>query len=443
MAAIPTRRILFASMIGTTIEFFDFYIYAMAAVLVFPTLFFPKQDPATATLQSLATFALAFIARPIGSALFGHFGDRIGRKATLVTALLTMGLSTVLIGLLPTYASIGVLAPTLLALCRFGQGLGLGGEWGGAVLLATENAPAHKLGWYGSFPQYGAPLGFICSNGVFLWMSTHLSGAELLAWGWRIPFLASAALVVVGLYVRLQLVETPEFRRALERGEQVRVPLVAVVSRHSRTLILGTLGTVTTFLVFYLMTVFALNWATTGLGFARRDYLILQMIGVLFFALTIPISAAAADRIGGQAMLIIATLGITAFGFAFAPLFGAHDTARVTAFLVLGFALTGLTYGPTSSALAALFPTAVRYTGSSLAFNLAGILGASLAPYIASQLAKDHGVGSVGLYLSGSGVLTLAALLAMGGGRYGSAAAAKNSAIESTTPGARGRSGSA
>jgi MFS family permease len=362
-------------------------------------------------LESLATFSQAIIARPIGSALFGHFGDRIGRKATLVTALLTMGVSTVLIGLLPTYASIGVLAPTLLALCRFGQGLGLGGEWGGAVLLATENAPAHKLAWYGSFPQYGAPLGFICSNGVFLLIGTHLGTAEILAWGWRIPFLASAALVLVGLYVRLQLVETPEFRRAMERGEQVRVPLVTVVARHARALILGTLGTVTTFLVFYLMTVFALNWATNGLGFARGDYLILQMIGVLFFALTIPISAAAADRIGGRGMLIIATVGIIAFGFAFAPLFGAHDTARVTAFLVLGFALTGLTYGPTSSALAALFPTAVRYTGSSLAFNLAGILGASLAPYIASRLAADHGVASVGWYLSASGIVTLVALI--------------------------------
>ena len=412
MASIPTRRILFASMIGTTIEFFDFYIYAMAAVLVFPTLFFPKQDPATATLQSLATFALAFIARPIGSALFGHFGDRIGRKATLVTALLTMGVSTVLIGLLPTYASIGVLAPTLLALCRFGQGLGLGGEWGGAVLLATENAPAHELAWYGSFPQYGAPLGFICSNGVFLWITAHLGSAELLAWGWRIPFLASAVLVLVGLYVRLQLVETPEFRRAIERGEQVRLPFVTVLSRYPRELILGTLGTVTTFLVFYLMTVFALNWATTALGFARGDYLILQMFGVLFFGLTIPISAAVADRIGGRAMLIIATTGIITFGFAFAPLFGAHDTARVSVFLALGFGLTGLTYGPTASALASLFPTAVRYTGSSLTFNLAGIFGASLAPYIASRLATDHGVASVGLYLSASGLLTLAALIA-------------------------------
>jgi metabolite-proton symporter len=442
MAANPTRRILFASMIGTTIEFFDFYIYAMAAVLVFPVLFFPAQDHTTATLDSLATFALAFIARPIGSALFGHFGDRIGRKATLVTALLTMGLSTVLIGCLPTYASIGVLAPTLLALCRFGQGLGLGGEWGGAVLLATENAPARKLGWYGSFPQYGAPLGFICSTGVFLWMSTHLGTGELFAWGWRIPFLASAALVLVGLYVRLQLVETPEFRRVIERGQQVRIPLFAVISRHLRGLVLGTLATVTTFLVFYLMTVFALNWATNRLGFARRDYLILQMIGVIFFALTIPISGALADRIGGRRMLIIATLGIIAFGFTFAPLFGAHDTARVTLFLATGFALTGLTYGPISSVLAALFPTAVRYTGSSLTFNLAGIFGASLAPYIASRLANAHGVGSAGAYLSAWGLLTLAALIAMER-RYGLAAADRNPAIESTTPGASGRSGSA
>ena len=406
----PVSRILFASMIGTTIEFFDFYIYAMAAVLVFPALFFPKQDPATAVLDSFATFALAFIARPIGSALFGHFGDRIGRKATLVTALLTMGVSTVLIGCLPTYASIGVAAPALLALCRFGQGLGLGGEWGGAVLLATENAPPGKLVWYGSFPQLGAPLGFVCSSGAFLWLSTRLGSGELLAWGWRVPFLASAVLVLVGLYVRLQLVETPEFRRTLALGETVRVPIARVLTRHARELVLGTLGTVTTFLVFYLMTVFALNWATTGLKFARSDYLLMQMIGVLFFGLAVPISAAIADRIGARTMLILATLAIIAFGFTFAPLFGAHDTVRVFAFLALGFSLIGFTYGPLASALASLFPTAVRYTGSSLTFNLAGILGASLAPYIASRLAADYGIASVGLYLSGAGVITLIAL---------------------------------
>ena len=407
----PVYRVLLASLIGTTIEFFDFYIYATAAVLVFPTLFFPRHDPATATLQSFATFALAFFARPVGSALFGHFGDRVGRKATLVTALLTMGISTVLIGLLPTYASIGVMAAVLLAICRCGQGLGLGGEWGGAVLLATENAPPGKEAWYGSFPQLGAPLGFICSTGVFLLISTYLSNSELLKWGWRVPFLASAVLVLVGLYIRLQLVETPAFRRSLERGERVRVPFLVVVTKYPRELILGVLGTTTTFLVFYLMTVFALSWATTALKFPRGDYLILQMAGVAFFGLTIPIAAIIADRIGGRAMLIIATLAIMAFGFAFAPLFGAHDTVKVFIFLALGFSLTGFTYGPLGSALASLFPTAVRYTGTSLTFNFAGILGASLAPLIATHLSSTYGLEFVGYYLSAAGLVSLIALL--------------------------------
>ncbi|HEY3656646.1 MAG TPA: MFS transporter [Steroidobacteraceae bacterium] len=407
----PVYRVLLASLIGTTIEFFDFYIYATAAVLVFPTLFFPRHDPATATLQSFATFALAFFARPVGSALFGHFGDRVGRKATLVTALLTMGISTVLIGLLPTYASIGVMAAVLLAICRCGQGLGLGGEWGGAVLLATENAPPGKEAWYGSFPQLGAPLGFICSTGVFLLISTYLSNSELLKWGWRVPFLASAVLVLVGLYIRLQLVETPAFRRSLERGERVRVPFLVVVTKYPRELILGVMGTTTTFLVFYLMTVFALSWATTALKFPRGDYLILQMAGVAFFGLTIPIAAIIADRIGGRAMLIIATLAIMAFGFAFAPLFGAHDTVKVFIFLALGFSLTGFTYGPLGSALASLFPTAVRYTGTSLTFNFAGILGASLAPLIATHLSSTYGLEFVGYYLSAAGLVSLIALL--------------------------------
>src|SRR5450755_1617195 len=230
----PIHRILLASLIGTTIEFFDFYIYATAAVLVFPKLFFPGQDPATAMLQSLATFALAFFARPIGSALFGHFGDRIGRKATLVTALLTMGISTVFIGLLPTYASIGVAAPCLLALCRFGQGLGLGGEWGGAVLLAIENAPPGKRAWYGMFPQLGAPIGFLFSGGVFFALSKWLTNDQFFAFGWRIPFLASAALVLIGLYVRLTITETPVFREALSRQERVKVPMLVVFRQYPK-----------------------------------------------------------------------------------------------------------------------------------------------------------------------------------------------------------------
>ena len=409
----PVRRILLASLAGTSIEFFDFYIYATAAVLVFPRLFFPASDPASATLQSLATFALAFFARPVGSALFGHFGDRIGRKATLVTALLTMGASTVLIGCLPTYSCVGVTAAVLLALCRFGQGLGLGGEWGGAVLLATENAPPGKQAWYGCFPQLGAPLGFWCSTGAFLLLTRAMTESQFFSWGWRIPFLASAVLVLIGLYVRLQLVETPAFRLSLAQGERERVPLFAVCGRHAGVLLLGTLAVTATFVVFYLMTVFALSWATTALHYSRSEFLVLQMIGVLFFGITIPLSALAADRIGARGMLIIATLAIIAFGFAFEPLFSDRSTVKVLTFLCLGLALMGLTYGPIGSFLAGLFPTAVRYTGTSLTFNLAGILGASLAPYIATSLATQHGVRYVGYYLSAIGCVTLAALLAV------------------------------
>jgi len=404
-------RVLFASLIGTTIEFFDFYIYGTAAVLVFPQLFFPPGDAATATLQSLATFALAFFARPLGSALFGHFGDRLGRKTTLVAALLTMGLSTVAIGLLPTYATIGLAAPALLALCRFGQGVGLGGEWGGAVLLATENAPRGKESWYGMFPQLGAPLGFFCSTGVFLVLGASLSDADFLAWGWRIPFLASAVLVGVGLWVRLTLAETPAFERAIERQERVRVPILVVLREHAPTLVLATLAAITTFVVFYLMTVFTLSWGTSELGFLRQEFLVLQMVGVLFFALTIPLTALAADRVGRWPILIAASIAVMVFGLTFAPLFSSGDAVTVTVFLSLGLALMGCTYGALGSALAELFPTAVRYTGASLTFNLAGILGGSLAPYIAAQLASTHGIAYVGYYLSAAAAVTLAAQL--------------------------------
>jgi metabolite-proton symporter len=405
------RRVLFASLIGTTIEYFDFYIYATAAVLVFPKLFFPSGDPASATLQSLATFALAFFARPLGSALFGHFGDRVGRKATLVAALLTMGLSTVFIGLLPTYASIGLWAPALLALCRLGQGLGLGGEWGGAVLLATENAPPGKRAWYGMFPQLGAPLGFLCSTGVFLLLTEYLSDAEFFVWGWRVPFVASALLVFVGLYVRLRLHETPAFQKAIDNNERVRLPMLTVLAEHPLTLILGTFAATATFVIFYLMTVFSLSWGTSALGYSRQEFLILQMIGVLFFALTIPLSAVIADRRGRFAMLIAATLGIMAFGLFFQPLFSSDSALSVVIFLALGLGLMGLTYGPLGTALSELFPTSVRYTGASLTFNLAGIVGASLAPYVATWLATNYGLAYVGYYLTAAGALTLAALL--------------------------------
>ena len=404
------RQVLLASLIGTAIEFFDFYIYATAAVLVFPRLFFPATDPTAATLASLATFAIAFFARPVGSALFGHFGDRVGRKTTLVAALLTMGLSTVAIGALPTYHSIGVAAPLLLALCRFGQGLGLGGEWGGAVLLAIENAPAGRRAWYGMFPQLGAPVGFTCSAGIFLLISALFTNDQFFRFGWRIPFLASAALVIVGLYVRLRINETPVVREAIDRRERVKLPMGTVLRQYPGALLRGTLMSVATFVLFYLMTVFALNWGTSALGFTRQQFLWIQLFGIVFFALTIPASAVIADRLGRRATLVGATIAIAVFGFVLAPWLQA-GTAGAMLTMAVGLSLMGFTYGPLGTALSELFPTAVRYTGSSLTFNLAGILGASLAPYAATWLARQYGLRYVGYYLTFSALLTLVGLI--------------------------------
>jgi metabolite-proton symporter len=407
---VSTRRVLLASLAGTTIEFFDFYIYATAAVLVFPQLFFPGADPTTAILQSFATFSIAFFARPVGAVLFGHFGDRVGRKATLVAALLTMGLATIAIGLLPTYATAGVWAPFLLAMCRFFQGLGLGGEWGGAVLLATENAPKSKKAWFGMFPQLGAPIGFLCSTGVFLAITEFMTDQQFLSYGWRIPFIASAILVFVGLYVRLRISETPAFKKAIEKNERVRVPLATVFSRHFWLLVFGTFGALATFVLFYLMTVFALSWGISDLRFTRQEFLPIQMIGVIFFGLTIPLSAWLADRFGRQKVLLSATALIGAFGLLFEPLFGTGNALSVIVFMILGLALMGLTYGPLGTALSEPFPVGVRYTGSSLAFNLAGIFGASLAPYIATTLATTYGIQAVGFYLTAASIITFLAL---------------------------------
>jgi metabolite-proton symporter len=403
-------QVLFASLVGTAIEFFDFYIYATAAVLVFPRLFFPGSDPASAILASLATFAIAFLARPVGSAFFGHFGDRVGRKKTLVAALLTMGLSTVAIGALPTYTSIGIAAPLLLALCRFGQGLGLGGEWGGAVLLAIENAPPGKRAWYGMFPQLGAPVGFVLSGGVFLLLSKALTNDQFFAFGWRIPFLSSAVLVLVGLYVRMTITETPVFREAVSRNERVRVPLWVVFREHSGTLLVGTMVSLATFVLFYLMTVFALSWGTTSLGYDREQFLVMQLFGVLFFALAIPAGAWLAER-GRRPTLIWVTSAIAGFGLIMAPMF-VSGRAGTMLMLAMGLSLMGLTYGPLGTVLSELFPTEVRYTGSSLAFNFAGIFGASLAPYIATTLARSRDLQYVGYYLSVVAGLTLIGLFA-------------------------------
>ena len=405
------KHVLFGSLIGTTIEFFDFYIFANAAVLVFPQLFFPGSDSTISTIESLATFSIAFFARPIGSAVFGHYGDKIGRKATLVAALLTMGVSTVAIGFLPTYASIGIAAPLLLMVCRFGQGLGLGGEWGGAVLLAIENAPPGKRAWYGMFPQLGAPIGLLLSGGTFLLLSDNMTNEQFFDYGWRIPFIASAVLVVVGFYIRLKITETPAFLTSLETNKKVQIPLLTLLKSYRRELVFGTLAAVTTFLTFYLMTVFSLSWATTDLGFARRDLLIMQLFSVFFFGISIPISALLADRFGRRLVLSIVSVAIALFGLSFSLFLGSGNSNLITVFLCLGMTLMGLTYGPLGTFLSELFPTQVRYSGASITFNSAGIIGAAFAPIIAIWIAKNYGITYVGVYLSVAAIITLCSLL--------------------------------
>lgn len=405
------KHVLFGSLIGTTIEFFDFYIYANAAVLVFPQLFFPGTDSTNSTLESLATFSIAFLSRPLGSAFFGHFGDKVGRKVTLVAALLTMGISTVSIGFLPSYASIGILAPILLMLCRFGQGVGLGGEWGGAVLLAIENAPPHKRAWYGMFPQLGAPIGLLLSGGTFLLLTDNMSAEDFMDYGWRIPFIASSLLVIIGFYIRLKITETPAFENSKEEQHEVAIPFFTLLKSYKNQLIFGTFAAITTFLVFYLMTVFTLSWATSDLGFTKRDALLIQLLSVLFFALFIPVSALVADKIGRRKMLIYTTVAIAFFGFFFSYFLNSGSTFLVTAFVCMGMALMGFTYGPLGTFLSELFPTTVRYSGASLTFNMAGILGAAFAPMIAIWLASNYGLSYVGFYLVAAALISLISLL--------------------------------
>ncbi|MCF4121681.1 MHS family MFS transporter [Antribacter sp. KLBMP9083] len=420
----PRGRVILASLIGTSIEFYDFYIYATAASLVFPALFFPNlEDPTTALLSSFAIFGVAFVARPVGSVLFGHFGDRIGRKATLVASLLTMGIATVAIGLIPAASTPGwiVAAPAVLVVCRFAQGLGLGGEWSGAALLATENAPAGKRAIYGTFPQLGAPIGFILANTVFIAISSSLTPEQFASWGWRVPFLASAVLVIVGLWVRLRLLETPAFRKVVEAEVVAKVPVAHVFRTSWKQVVSGTFIMLATYALFYIMTTFTLNYgiapvepeggAPAGLGYTKIDFLWMLIIGVVFFGIFTLVSGPLAERFGRRKHLIAVTIAIILFGGLFVPLFAAGHVG-VQGLLILGFTLMGLTFGPMAAVLPELFPANVRYTGSAVAYNLSSVLGAAVAPFIAVWLwtTADSPV-LVGVYLSAMAVITLVALL--------------------------------
>ena len=408
-----TTRIAFASFIGTAIEFYDFYIYGLAVAMVIGPIFFPGSDPAAQALNAFLTFGIAFLARPLGALLFGHFGDRIGRKTTLVASLLVMGVSTTLIGVLPGHDLIGWAAPALLCLLRFGQGIGLGGEWGGAALLAAEYAPKGKRGWFGMFPQLGPPVGFLCATGSFLLLSQLLDEEQFRAWGWRIPFLASAALVIVGLYVRLKLTETPVFTQSLATRQPVKLPLAQLLFHHAAPLLLGALAMVVCYALFYISTVFSLSYGTTTLGIPRPQFLGMLCVAVVFMAVATPLAAIAGDRYGRRPVLLAAGSAALLSGFLLAPMLGSGSPWQITAFLSIELFLMGATFAPMGALLPELFPTAVRYTGAGAAYNLGGILGASLAPYIAQQLVLHGGLAWVGGYISAAAAISVLAVLMM------------------------------
>ena len=416
-------KVALASMVGTAIEFFDYYIYAAAAVLVFNTQFFHSGDPLSDDLLSLSTLALAFFARPIGSALFGHFGDKIGRKKTLVASLVLMGGSTVVIGLLPTYSQIGIWAPILLCICRVGQGIGLGGEWGGAALVATENAPEGKRAWYGTFPQLGAPIGLFVANATFFLVSYFWGQQALVEWAWRIPFVSSLALVLVGLYVRLTLHESHVFVEAEEKGKKLKAPVSVVFTKHFKPMVIGTFIMVATYSLFYIMTAFAQAYSRTpatlseagypmGLGIPANTFTGLLLMSAIVFAIFISISGLYADKIGRRKWLIWTTVSILIFALCMPLFLGNGTPTSVFAFLVIGMALMGMTFGPMAALLPELFPTEVRYSGASLAYNIASIIGATIAAMISLKINAFYGLMGVGIYLAINAFLTLLALLA-------------------------------
>lgn len=413
-------KVAFASFIGTAVEFYDFYIYGLAAATFLGTLFFPSEDKGLQVMLAFLTFGIAFLARPIGSALFGHFGDKVGRKATLIGSLLIMGLSTTLIGFLPTYSQAGIIAPILLCIMRFGQGLGLGGEWGGAALLATENAPKGKRALFAMFPQIGPPIGFIVASAIFIFLIQHLSEEKMLAWGWRIPFILSIVLIALGLYVRLSIIESNAFRKMVEQRSQAKVPLLDIIKLHYKELILGSFSAMSCFTLFFLTTVYSLQYATTNQVwqihplYSKIDYLYLLMIAIVFMGLASPVAAWLSEHFGRRPTLIGSGIVTIIIGLFFGQFMNSSHYYETLIFLSFSLFVMGILFTPLAAFLPEIFPTNVRYTGASITFSFGGILGGSLTPTVAVWLINHYqiqGIERVGWFLAASAVISIIAVL--------------------------------
>ena len=409
-AAPPVRplRIAMASFIGTAVEWYDYFIYGTAAAIVFGPLFFPKFSTTAGTMAAFATFSVGFLARPLGAVVMGHFGDRLGRKSMLVVSLLTIGVATTCIGLLPTYASVGVLAPALLVGLRFLQGIGVGGEWGGAVLLAVEHAPANRKGFYGSFPQMGVPGGLILANLVFLAVSSAVGRDAFLAWGWRVPFLASAIMVVIGLVIRFKVAESPDFERMKRAGERERMPLVTVLAQHPGAVLLSAGTFIANNAIGYIVMAYLLSYGTTVLGLGRGLLLTCVLIGAVVWLAAIPWASALSDRHGRARVLLAGSAGLTVFALVLFPLVDSRSPALIVTALVVGGVFLGITYGPLAALLSELFPARVRYSGASLGYQIGAIVGGGLAPTVATGLyGRWHSSLPITVYLTGVCLVSL------------------------------------
>jgi MFS transporter, MHS family, shikimate and dehydroshikimate transport protein len=406
------KSVVAASFIGTTIEWYDFFLYGTAAALVFNELFFPDAEPLIGTLLALSTYAVGFAARPLGGIVFGHFGDRIGRKSMLILSLLIMGTATVLIGCLPTFASIGVMAPILLVILRFAQGIGVGGEWGGAVLMSVEHAPPGRRGFFGSWPQMGVPAGLLLSTLVFQLVQSTTSEAAFMSWGWRVPFLASAILVIVGLVIRLTIMESPAFERVKETKTEARKPIVDVVRKYPRDVFtamgmrMGENG------VFYLLTVFVYVYGEEELGMEKNTLLWSVSISAALGLLTVPLWGWLSDRVGRKPLYLAGALVTTLWAF---PFFGLMDTKSpvlITVAVVIGVNIGhDLMYGPQAAYFSELFGTRVRYSGASLGYQLASVFAGGFAPLIATALLAASGSWLVALYITGLGAISVIATI--------------------------------